>query len=161
MRVVADASALLALAACDGLHLLDALFQTVQVPRAVLRECTVPGKPEAERLAGYLCDKVVEIDLAEFVIAAAGIGQGELEAMALYKRLQADHLLIDDRRARKVATFNGIAVIGSLGVLLLAKDKGLVPAIRPLIEAIQNAGIYLGEQLVAQALQLADEPYTT
>jgi len=60
MRVVADASALLALAACDGLHLLDALFRTVQVPRAVFRECTVPGKPEAERLAGYLRDKVVD-----------------------------------------------------------------------------------------------------
>ncbi len=89
MRVVADTSALLALAACDGLRLLDALFQAVQVPRAVFRECTVPGKPEAEQLAGYLRDKVAEIDLAEFVIAAAGIGQGELEAIAWFMPLWA------------------------------------------------------------------------
>jgi predicted nucleic acid-binding protein len=157
MLVVADTSALLALAACNGLQFLDALFREVRVPRAVYRECTVPGKPGALCLAEYLAGKIDDIRLSDFVIAAAGLGQGELEAMALYKRLQADRLLIDDSRARKVAMINGAVVIGSVGVLILAKDEGLLPTIRPALEAIRQSGIYLGETLIAEALSIAGE----
>jgi predicted nucleic acid-binding protein len=157
MLVVADTSVLVALATCDALPLLDQIFQDVRVPPAVLRECTVAGKPEAERLEAYLRSRVVEIDLDEFVIAVAGLGQGELEAMALYKRLHADRLLVDDHRARKVALLNGIEVVGSLGVLLKAKEFELIPEIRPLVMAIQAAGVHYSEQLVGEALRLAGE----
>jgi predicted nucleic acid-binding protein len=155
--VVADTSALVALAACDSLSLLDNLFQEVRVPRSVLRECVVPGKPEAERLEGYLQGKVVEIDLTDFVIAVAGLGRGELEAMALCKHLHADRLLVDDHRARKVARLNGIEVIGSLGTLLWAKESGLISRVGPLLTAIQGAGVHYAQQLVDEALRLAGE----
>ena len=157
MLIVADTSALVALAACDALSLLGQLFQEVRVPPAVLRECTVPGKPEAERLGAYLNDKVANVDLSEFIIAVAGLGQGELEAMALYKRLHADRLLVDDHRARRVAGLNGIEVVGSLGILLLAKQSGLVQEIRPILTLIEAAGVHYSEQLVSEALRLAGE----
>jgi uncharacterized protein len=158
MLVIADTSALLALASCDSLFLLDALFRTVRVPSAVFRECTVADKPEAKRLKEYLRDKVIEVtDPSALVTAATGLGQGELEAMALYKRLHADFLLLDDGRARKIARLNDVEVIGSLGVLLLAKTNSLLPAIKPSIDTIQAAGIYLSEALVAEALRLAGE----
>jgi uncharacterized protein len=157
MLVVADTSALVALAACDSLSLLDRLFNDVRVPPAVLRECSVPGKPEAERLASYLQDRVAEVDLDDFVIAVAGLGQGELEAMALYKRLHADRLLVDDHRARRVAILNGIEVVGSLGVLVRAKEAGLVPAIRPLLTAARTAGMRYSDELVDAALRSAGE----
>lgn len=157
MLVVADTSALVALAACDVLSILDSLFQEVRVPLAVFQECTVAGKPEAERLKAYLRGKVVEVDLKEFVIAVAGLGQGELEAMVLYKRLRADRLFLDDHRARNVARLNGIEVVGSLGVLLQAKESGLIAELRPLVDIIQTAGIHYGAQLVAEALRLASE----
>ena len=73
MILIADSSALIALAHCDCLEILEGL-----------------------------------------------LGSGEMEAMALYKKLNADWLLIDDEKARKTARFNKIKVIGSLGVLLLA-----------------------------------------
>ena len=157
MLIVADTSALVALAACNALSLLDRLFQEVRVPPAVLRECTVPGKPEAERLGAYLNDKVANVDLGEFIIAVAGLGQGELEAMALYKHLHADRLLVDDHRARRVASLNGIEVVGSLGILLLAKESGLVQEIRPVLAMIEAAGVHYSEQLVSEALRLAGE----
>jgi predicted nucleic acid-binding protein len=157
MLVVADTSALLALAASEGLSLLDELFADVRVPAAVFEECTISGKPFAEQLREYLESKVVDVDLEEFIIAAAGLGTGELEAMALYKRLHADRLLLDDSRARRVATFNHIEVVGSLGVLLLAKSQGLIPTLRPRLESIHAAGIYLGDALVNEALRLAGE----
>jgi len=157
MLIVADTSALIALAACDALSLLDHLFTDVRVPLAVFRECTVSGKSEAGRLESYLRERVVEVDLQEFVIAVSGLGQGELEAMALYKRLHAERLLVDDYRARKVAHLNGIEVVGSLGVLLRAKESGLIAKIRPLIVEIQVSGVRYGEQLVAEVLRLAGE----
>lgn len=157
MLIVADTSALMALAAGDALSLLDSFFQEVCVPPAVFRECTVPGKPEAERLEGYLRGKVLEVDLKDFVIAAIGLGQGELEAMALYKRLNAERLLVDDYRARKVARLNGIEVVGSLGILLRAKESGLIPEIGPLLAVIQSAGIRYSRELVDDTLRLAGE----
>jgi predicted nucleic acid-binding protein len=157
MLVIADTSALVALAACDALSLLDHIFKEVRVPPSVRRECTVPGKPEAERLEVYLRGRVEEVDLKDFVIAVAGLGQGELEAMALYKRLRADRLLVDDHRARKIAHLNGIEVVGSLGVLLRAKESGLISEIRPLLATIRSAGVHYGEQLMGEALRLAGE----
>lgn len=157
MLIVADTSALIALAVCDSLSLLDRLFHDVRVPSAVFRECIVSGKPETGRLEAYLRERVLEVDLQEFIIAVAGLGQGELEAMALFKRLRADRLLVDDYRARKVAHLNGIDVVGSLGVLILAKESGLIANVRPLIIEIQTAGVRYSEQLVDEVLRLAGE----
>lgn len=157
MLVIADTSALLALASCNSLPLLGSLFEQVRVPLAVFEECTVSGKPRVDQMKIYLQDKVKDVDLAELVIAAAGLGQGELEAMALYKRLHADRLLIDDDRARKVARLNGISVVGSVGVLLLAKERHLIESIRPCLEEIRAAGIRLGQEIFLEALRLASE----
>lgn len=157
MLIIADTSALLALASCDSLTLLDTLFEEVRVPQAVFEECAVPGKPQAEHLGQYLRDKVTDVDLATLVIAAAGLGQGELEAMALYKKLRADRLLVDDHRARKVARLNGIEIVGSIGVLLLARERALIPSIRPRLEEIRAAGIHLGSEVFSEALRLAGE----
>jgi predicted nucleic acid-binding protein len=157
MLVVADTSALLALAACESLGLLDVLFHEVRVPPAVFRECVHPGKPGAELLDTYLRERVVDVDLNQFVIAAAGLGRGELEAMALYKKIRADRLLLDDNRARKVAQLNGLRVVGSVGVLLLAKSEGYIPLVLPLLDRIQSAGIYLSAAVIEEVLRLAGE----
>jgi uncharacterized protein len=157
MLVIADTSALVALAACDALAALDQIFKEVRVPTAVFEECTVIGKPESVRLGTYLQGKVIEVDIQAFVIATGRLGQGELEAMALYRSLHADFLLVDDHRARKVARLNGMAVIGSLGMLIRAKEAGLIAEIRPLVALIQAAGVHYSDQLVAKTLRLAGE----
>jgi len=157
MLVVADTSALVALAACEALSHLDRLFGEIRVPRGVFRECTVPGKFKAEQLASFLRGKVVEVDLNQLVIAAPGLGNGELEAMALYKRIHADLLLVDDHRARAVARLNDMGVVGSLGVLLRAKEVGYISALAPLVIEIKAAGIRYSNRLVDEALRLAGE----
>jgi predicted nucleic acid-binding protein len=78
--------------------------------------------------------------------------------MALYKRLHAELLLVDDHRARRVAGLNGIAVVGSLGILIRAKESGFLPKIQPLLATIQAAGLYYSELLISEALRLAGEP---
>ncbi len=77
--------------------------------------------------------------------------------MVLYKQISADKLLIDDRRGRKVAKINHISTIGSLGVLLAAKKKGLITAVYPLLQQVENSDIYLSPQLITSVLEVAGE----
>jgi predicted nucleic acid-binding protein len=72
MLVIADTSPLVAIAACDGLSWLDTLFAEVRVPPAVFQEATVQGKPQADKLRHYLKDRVLAIDLHDFVITTEG-----------------------------------------------------------------------------------------
>ena len=111
MILVADCPALIALASCDGLHLLDALFGTVIVPEAVYREAVVGDKPEAQQLQEYLQDKVRKIDSVGSVLLDGFSDLGETEAMLLYKQYSADKLLIDDKRGRRVAKINGSSML--------------------------------------------------
>lgn len=157
MLVVADSSALIALVACGALEVLGRLFAEVRVPPAVFAEVTVEGRFGAEPLRAYLAGKVTPVEPADLVIRAAGLGRGELEAMALYRRARADRLLVDDGRARRVAVANGLRVVGSAGVLVQAKQQRLVPEVRPLLDAIEAAGTHVGPRLRAEALRLAGE----
>ena len=106
MLIVADSSALIALATCDGLNVLLEIYNEVKVPQAVYAEVTESDKPQAAALESFLSSRVVEVDSSHWVLAAGTLGQGEIEAMALYKQLAADALLIDDHRARVIAEHN-------------------------------------------------------
>ena len=105
----------------------------------------------------FLEKRVDTVDTSRFVFSAGGLGQGELEAMALYKQLSANWLLIDDRRARAVAEYNDIHCIGALGVLLFAKHKGVIKNVAPYVEELRNYPIHYGEVLLEKVLSLAGE----
>ena len=157
MLIVADSSALVALALFGGLELLDRLFEDVRVPQAVYDEVVVEGKAAAQVLQIYLQGKVVPVPLGQVVITGAGLGRGEIEAMALYKSARADCLLIDDNRARKVARLNQINITGSQGILLLAKHHGLIAQVRPYLKRLQSTDIRISERLIERTLALAGE----
>nr|VFJ69263.1 MAG: Predicted nucleic acid-binding protein, contains PIN domain [Candidatus Kentron sp. FM]VFJ69335.1 MAG: Predicted nucleic acid-binding protein, contains PIN domain [Candidatus Kentron sp. FM]VFK17685.1 MAG: Predicted nucleic acid-binding protein, contains PIN domain [Candidatus Kentron sp. FM] len=157
MLIVADSSALVALALCDGLALLDGLFHEIKIPRAVFDEVVIEGKPAAVSLGAYLAGKTVPVVSTETALTFGGLGQGEIEAMALYKALRADYLLVDDRQARKAARLNHITIIGSQGILLLAKHAGLIPAVAPFLDRLRNSNIRISEHLIQKALKLANE----
>jgi len=157
MILVADSSALVALAACDSLILLDEIFGQVMVPEVVYKEVAQPDRFQSNRLKEYLHGKVRQVDMQGFVSLDACADVGETEAMLLYKAIAADYLLIDDKRGRKIASLNRIKTIGSLGVLLQAKRMGLVNHIRPLIENIIDSPVFISENLVTTVLELAGE----
>ena len=159
MILVADCSALIALASCDGLHLLDALFGTVIVPEAVYREAVVGDKPEAQQLKQYLQGKVRKIDAVGSVLLDGFSDLGETEAMLLYKQYSADKLLIDDKRGRRMAKINYISTIGSLGVLLAAKQAGLIDQIFPFVNKLASSDIYVSAALIATVMNIAGEEW--
>jgi predicted nucleic acid-binding protein len=156
--VIADSSALIALSICNVLDLLIPLFGEIKVPVAVFEEVCIENKPEFEVLKNFLEDKVSVTSINISTIEKSkGLGLGELEAIALYKDLQADLLLIDDARAKKVAYTNNLEVMGSLGVLLLAKQQGLIDHIYPLLKRLKYSDIFISHSLLDQVLVMAGE----
>ena len=101
MILIADASALIALAACDGLQLQDAIFGDVWVPDVVSHEVSTMDKPYAERLQHYLKGKIRNVSMQNYVYLDAYADAGETAAMLLYKEMQADYLLIETSVAAK------------------------------------------------------------
>ena len=66
-------------------------------------------------------------------------------------------VIIDERLARRHAERLGMTLTGTLGVLLRAKERGLVSSVTPLVDQLRNGGIWLSKDVLAEALRLADE----
>jgi len=157
MLIVADSSALIILATCDGLDVILRIYDDIKVPEAVFAEIVAPEKPQSDALGSFLFGRVVKVNSTRWVLTAGGLGRGEIEAMALYKELSADALLIDDHRARLIAEQNQINCIGALGLLLVAKEKGMIGEIAPFIQKLRNSSIHYGDELLNRVLKLAGE----
>jgi len=157
MLIVADSSALIALAVCDGLDLILQVYDDLKIPEAVYTEIVAPEKPHSDALGALLTERVIKVDVSRWVVTAGGLGRGEIEAMALYKQLSADVLLIDDHRARVIAEHNQIECIGALGLLLVAKRRGKISALAPYVQKLRLSSIFYGDVLLDRVLKLAGE----
>jgi predicted nucleic acid-binding protein len=85
------------------------------------------------------------------------LDRGEAEVLALALEQQADLVILDERLARHHARRLGLPLTGTLGVLLRAKQQGLVPSVRILVDELQRSGIWLSARVVDEALSLAGE----
>lgn len=148
MIVVSDTSPLTALLSVGRVEILPKLFNEVIVPLAV-RDELLRSHPD---LPHWLQVREVVDSLSALRLASI-VDEGEAEAIELAKELRADLLLIDERKGRRIAAAEGVAVIGLLGVVVLAKRKGLIGSARELAEDLRNrAGFYLSGTLMDRAL---------
>lgn len=154
--VVVNTGPLVALAACGQLDLLTALHRRVVAPQAVAREFGRGGAgDETFVVPGWVA--VVAVGKPVSPLLLAYLDPGEAEVISLAIELGLPRVLIDERRGRVVARTMGLAVSGSLGVLLKAKREGLLPAIRPSIEAMTAHGVWLSAELCTLVLKEAAE----
>ncbi|MEO7854899.1 MAG: DUF3368 domain-containing protein [Rubrivivax sp.] len=154
--VVSDAGPLIALGRLDLLPLLPKVFAQVQVPTAVLEECMArPENADALRIQ-LAVDQHWLVACDAVPIVKEGLDSGECAAIARALEIGAG-LLADDHAARQYALEIGLHVIGTLGVLVLAKRAGHVAAIEPLIDQLRASGQRLSHAAVAQALASAGE----
>jgi predicted nucleic acid-binding protein len=158
MIVICDTSPIIALSVMNKLDLLERLFKEVIIPASVFSELNVTNKPEAQQIIAWAHGKVVSTTnmhlMRSFNLL---LGTGESEAMALYFEKEADFLLIDEKKGRKIAIYNKINIVGSLGILLLAKQKGLILEIRPLLNQLQQSYIRISDELYKKTIELAKE----
>lgn len=154
--LVADSGPLIALARLDHLDLPARYFESVLVTATVWGEVTrKPDAVESPRLASAAAANLIRVVADPEAISESllrtSIDAGERGAIALGLELNGC-LLIDDRRARQVAVELGRPVIGTLGLLLRAREDGVIHALRPLMERLQASGYYISNALVAEVL---------
>lgn len=90
-------------------------------------------------------------------IAAWDLGAGETSVIAYGVRHRDHEAILDDRAARRCAAVVRVPVTGSLGVLLIAKRRGLLPEVKPWVEKLKRAGAHLNDDLVSKALKMVGE----
>lgn len=151
MIVVADSTPLIALSRVGRLDLLQAIFGEVTVPEAVWRELTNQGTwraGAAELMAATWMVRrpVTQTDLVRALTLT--LGEGEAEAIVLAQELQADVLLMDEKLGRAAAEHLGLRVTGLIGVLIVAKRRGLVTDAAGLAESIRSKGVWLADALI-------------
>lgn len=158
--VVADTGPLLALARLDGLGWLAELFGRVLIPNSVWAEATLrTDKPEVPKLQQYLKSDTrfsIVADVLDARCDAQSLDVGERAAIGLALH-RSCVVLLDDRQARTEARALDLRVIGTLGVLAMAKQKGRISKIAPLIRQLRRSGYFLGDSLVRETLLATGE----
>jgi predicted nucleic acid-binding protein len=158
MVIVSDASPVIALALCDNLDILDKLFNKVCIPQAVFNELIVPHKLKANEITEWARNRIVPVKNTAAVTALSlNLDPGESEALALYWESAADYLLIDDKKGRIIAARNGIQTVGTIGVLLSAKQRGCLALVKPSLDILVSNGFRISDILYQQILKRAGE----
>lgn len=160
MILVLDASAIITLARVGCLNLLRELAEKVYIPEAVYDEVVKsgygrPGSLEVEQ-AAWISKQSVH-DQSVVVRLEAELGRGEAEAIVLAGELEADFVILDDATARRIAEAEGRKVLGLLGLLIRAKELGIVPVLRPVLDQIVGAGFFIDDALYQSILRQAGE----
>lgn len=128
MTVVSNTTPLNYLVLIGRVEILNALYGQVVIPQAVFAELTSTKAPDAVRawvtgkptwITVEHAPNVIDSELDEIQI-------GEREAILLAELVRADFVVLDDRKARRIASGRGLNVIGTLGILTVAAEKGLI-----------------------------------
>lgn len=157
--VVADASPIIHLDRAGCLDLLPALFRAVHVPKIVATEIAAGRElgltvPDLSSL-GWIR---IDADLGDpDVERLPGLDAGEIAALSLARSIRADFVLIDDRAGREAAVRLRLRFLGTAGMLVLAKRREVIPAVRPLLDELATTGFRLSPEIRRRILTAAGE----
>lgn len=161
MIIVSDTSPISNLLLVNQLNLLKELFGEVIIPPAVNKEILALQSLDYN-ISVYLSSdwikiiKPVNTQLVENLLD--DLDEGESEAIALAKEIMPDYIIIDERRAYKIAIDLHLPVIGLLGILLIAKQEGKIEKIKPVIDDLKSKTTFrISDKLVTEVLKRANE----
>lgn len=157
--VICNTSPLLYLHQIGRLEILRDLYGRVRIPNAVKAELqagaergvSVPDVNKTEWL------DVTPVRDSSLLPAVIDLGAGEAEVIALALAAPGSLLILDDALGRRIARLNGLALTGTLGILVKAKEQGLLPKVSPVIEELRQTTIYLSPFLIDKVLEEAGE----
>jgi predicted nucleic acid-binding protein len=149
-KIVIDTSPLIVLFKSQLAYLLPQLFAEIIVPKAVWDEIVEAGKTDAAsiQLPNVSWAKKVNLSRVSPVIVAWELDIGESEVLSFGLENVGYRTVIDDAAARRVAKALNIPFMGTLGILTLAKKKHLISTISEPIQVLQEAGLWLAEDLI-------------
>jgi predicted nucleic acid-binding protein len=149
-EVVIDASPLISLFRSQQADLLAQLFTNIWVPKAVWQEVTESEHEDSasQGLVTATWPKIVHINQIPDVISKQDLGKGESEVLSFAINSPKVRAMLDDHAARRCAKTLGISTLGTGGMLVLAKQRGIIPSVGEAIEALRTAGMFLSDDLV-------------
>ena len=151
MIVFSNTTPLIALASVDALHLLPAIFQRVHVAASVAAECRVGGPIIVPELSTFSWLEIVSAPLPSAPRSPLWeLDAGERDTIELACELKANLVIIDEKLGRNHAEFLGLKITGTLGVLLKAKQLGLITSFTAMAEKMRTQGIRYSPELVAR-----------
>ena len=146
--IVSNSACLIALERIEQLNLLPQVYPSIWIPQAVKREI------------GFLTDWLQVQTVQNQALVSTlrtQVGAGESEAIALALEIKNVPVLLDDKKARRIAEQLNLQVTGTVGLLLKAKKKSVIPAIRPILDALEEVDFRISSKLRTRALELAKE----
>lgn len=158
--LVINTAPLIALvAALDNLRILQT-YDRVQVPREVCQEILVGGPGQfavaAFEAAHWLQKNPAPVDnITAVLLNSLDTGEAAVIQLALDEHIQT--VCIDEIAGRRMARLHGLAVTGSLGVLLRARRAGYNISLRDALQRMRNRGIWLSDRVINFALAQAGE----
>jgi predicted nucleic acid-binding protein len=157
---VVNASPLIYLAHARLFHLFEqAGFPAVRVPAAVALEIKRRGDQDPTVLAMQAApwlEEVGNVD-AHPRVQVWNLGPGETSVISWAVTHPGCSAILDDLAGRRCAEFLGVPLLGTLGLVLRAKRFGRIEAARPLVNKLREAGMYLSDRVLDQALKLVGE----
>ena len=154
--VIADSGPIFSLALVDKLNILDVLFDEIKIPQAVWNEITLDDSVSCFDIIvnyfKYKVEKITQFNELTFIM-----DYGESESITLYRELNANFLLVDDKKARRIAENLNITCIGTLGLLIAAKDKGIINELKPIFEEFLKNKRYYSLNLLNAILKENNE----
>ena len=153
MDIVINASPLIFLYKIDRLDVLDKIFDTIYIPTAVIDEIESGDVIQAKELLSSIPYRTLEVTNRTAVLGLLGrlhIGEVEVIIGAIEKGITT--VSLDDMYARNKAKQLNLKVTGTLGILLKAKNIGLIGNINEDIEGLVSAGMYLSDKLIERVL---------
>ncbi len=158
--IVVNSGPIIALSAIRQLDLLHVLFQTVHIPDAVHHEVIVlgVGRPGCDELKQASWAHRATLDPPPDSLLLRELGRGEAEVIAFAARNPGVTVVLDDKRARRIARIAyGLPHLGTAGILVRAKRAGRLASVKPAIEALLANGYFLSAFLVKETLKAAGE----
>ena len=156
MRVVCNTSPLILLAKIGRLDLLAQLYEEVIIPASVMDEVGAkPGK-KVEEIRALLKNQKLQLRNAmkqTLEELPEDLGVGEQEAIALALETKADLVILDDKQGRRIARERGLSVTGTVGVLVEARDRKVIPSVRQELDRLIEAGMWIDEVFYHRILQ--------
>lgn len=159
---VADASPLILLQKIEQLPLLTALCDKLVIPYGVVQELSHKGDELRWQLFLGAFPNIEQLSKPAPIhpgVSGWDLGKGESEAISFAIENQGYEVILDDLSARKCAETFKIPSRGTVGVILLAKKRKIIPEAKPLIEALKTAGLWFTDDWIKHALSLVGEAY--
>ena len=159
MKLVVDASPLIVLFKSELAHLLPQLSVETLVPVAVWDEVLAGGEsdPAAQALPAVGWARRVEVTSSHPIITTWNLGAGESEVLNLAHSLSGYRAMVDDAAARACARTLGISMIGTGGLLVIAKRRGLISSVETALQTVRDAGLWLSDDVARLLTQQAGE----